>query len=118
MSKTSPIFTILTVSNIGLWVFAGILTIGSNYYGFNIVNFIVGFLFFLIGYYWYIRSKNTKYLITEFEKSKISSASIETVLHRTINLEIILIIMSLLVVLSANLGVGSRVFSEKMSVFG
>jgi hypothetical protein len=116
--ETSPIFTILAVSNIGLWVFAGIMTIGSNYYGFNIVNFIVGFLFFLIGYYWYIRSRNTKNLMNEFERNKISSASIETVLRRTINLEIILIIMSLLVVLVANLGVGSRVLIEKMSVFG
>jgi hypothetical protein len=98
-------------------MFAGVTTLGSNYFGFNIANIIVGFLFFLISYYWYIRSKNTKYLITELEKSKMSSASIEIVLHRTLNLEIILIIMSILVVLVANLGVISRVFSEKMSVF-
>jgi hypothetical protein len=118
MNITSPFFTTLTVSNIVLWVLAGLITIGSNYYGFNIANFIVGFLFFLIGYFWYIRYKNTINLITESKKSKILNISIETVLHRTLNLELILIIISLLIVLIVNSGVVSRVFSEKMSVFG
>jgi hypothetical protein len=118
MNTTSPFFTTLAVSNIVLWVLAGLMTIGSNYYGFNIANFIVGFIFFLIGYFWYVRYNNTVNLITELKKSNILNISIEAVLHRTVNLELILIFIGLLIVLIVNSGVVSRVFSEKMSVFG
>jgi|GEM_PF-4372739 hypothetical protein len=112
------LYIILTYSNIILWIIAGIIILGSNYYDFNIINCIVGLLLLLISSFWYKKYKSIINLMVEVKKNFSQFNSLEMKLQNLLKYEFMLIVISLLLVLIINSGVFTRVFGEQMSVFG
>lgn len=115
---TSIFFKTLSFANMGFWTVTGTTIIGSNYYELNIVNFILGFIFFTIGFFWYIRYENFNLIIFEINNNNLQRSSIKKILQKTLDLEFILIIISLVISFILTTGVVSRVFIESKSVFG
>lgn len=118
----NKIKTYKTISYLGAFVYVllGFLTIGSIINGTIglYINLIVGVIFIIIGYYFYAKAKSFMILIDNVKKSNNETQATLNAIAKFLFFEKVLIITGLLfgvILLSAAI---SRVFGEKLPIFG
>ena len=103
-----------------VWLAIGLLTIGSIIHGTIglAANISVGLIFAGIGYYLYLKAKNTTGLLINLDKLDSKSHALTKQRNQFLLLEKIFAALSLLFGLILITGVLSRVFGEHMPIFG
>ena len=121
-NKALNFLKILSYAVFSIWVLLGVLTFLSIYYGMTgfVINIVMGCVFILIGLYLFLKAKNILALFYSFNRFTINKNTniINTQFKKMIFFENIFILLSLLIGLIFLTAIFSRVFSEKLPVFG
>ncbi len=121
-NKALNFLKILSYAVFSIWVLLGGLTFLSIYYGMTgfVINIVMGCVFILIGLYLFLKAKNILALFYSFNRFTINKNTniINTQFKKMIFFENIFILLSLLIGLIFLTAIFSRVFSEKLPVFG
>lgn len=107
-------FKIASFLNIAFWGASGLIVLFSNFYGFSLVNYVIGILFVSVALFLFVKYKNFYTLHFELTKDEVLNKKVE----RVVRDEYIFIILSGLLSFMLLMGSSSRVFGEHMSVFG
>ncbi|MEN7551644.1 hypothetical protein AAG747_27260 [Rapidithrix thailandica] len=115
MKGKTQLYRVISLAGALLWCMTGIIIIGSmlNEISQAFINSMMGMIFLAIGYYLYLKSRNSLQLLTGYLKTEN-----RTVLNKFFLLECIfasVIFFTGLLLFSATV---SRAFFEKMPIFG
>ena len=121
-NKTLNFLKALSYAVFTVWVLLGVFTFLSIYYGMTgiIINIVMGAVFILIGLYLFLKAKNILALFYSFNRFTINKNTniINTQFKKMIFFENIFMLLSLVIGLIFLTAIFSRMFSEKLPVFG